>query len=117
CPEAHRAWLAARLQYAHEPNLRRRLRETLEYVGPGIDPLIPRPGKFVQSVVNTRNDLTHWDPRRPSHDGESLYGLAVILGYVVDGALLRCLGLSEGEVAATFGNNEHFGWAVGRFAV
>lgn len=115
CPPEHRKWLEVKLTYSHEPTLRKRLRETIDHVGPGLRPIIPRPGSFIDRVVRARNDLTHWDEKRPRHPGGDLFGLAVVLGYVVDGALLRCLNHSQGEVAAVFAANEHFRWAADQF--
>jgi len=117
CPPEHRPWLESKLQYAHEPTLRRRLRETLDFIGSGIKPVIGHRGRFVNAVVTTRNALTHWDQqahnRRKTGD---LHGLALVLGYVVDAALLRLLGFTEDEVRESLQANEHFVWVASRFA-
>lgn len=117
CPTSHRKWLEGKLAYSHEPTLRKRLRETIDYVGVGLRPLVARPGQFVNSVVRARNSLTHWDAKAAKRPGADLYRLSVILGYVVDGALLRCLHHSEDEVADVLQANEHFRWASSQYGM
>src|SRR5215211_3055700 len=43
CPPQYQEWLKDELKYAHEPSLRRRLREVLRFVGPGLRPLTGKP--------------------------------------------------------------------------
>lgn len=117
CPAKHRKWLERKLAYAHEPSLRMRLRETVDYVGVGLRPLVARPGQFIDSVVRARNRLTHWDAKAARRPGPELYRLSVILGYVVDGALLRCLHYSEDDVAGVLQANEHFRWATTQYGM
>ncbi|MEY2449391.1 MAG: ApeA N-terminal domain 1, partial [Acidimicrobiaceae bacterium] len=101
---------------AHEPNLRRRLKETLAFIGPAVRPLSGRPSRFIDRVIRMRNALTHWEEGKASQAGQDLYGTAAVLTYLIDAALLRSIGLSEDEVTATFENNEHFKWAASAFA-
>jgi|GEM_PF-6715409 len=116
CPDEHRLWLEGKLQYAHEPTLRRRLREVLDFVGTGLRPATGPPAKFINAVVTTRNELTHWDEHAHRKLGDDLHGLALVLGYVIDASLLRLLGYSADEVRSTLDANEHFRWVASRFA-
>lgn len=77
CPQDHRSWLEAKLQYAHEPTLRRRLRETLDFIGSGIRPAVGNRSRFVNAVVTTRNALTHWDQQQHHPDGEPAISMAL----------------------------------------
>jgi len=117
CPAEYRTWVERKLRFAHEPTLRTRLSETLDYIGPAIAPLVPERALFLQTVVAARNDLTHWDVNGPARDGESLRGLSMIVEYVVDAALLRVLGWSEEELTRTLALNEHYQWVAKTFAL
>ncbi len=114
CPPEHRKWLEGKLQYAHEPSLRRRLREVLAFVGTGVDPLLGKRSKFIDDVVTTRNAVTHWDEKAKPVDGEQLHRLAIALHFIVDAALLRLLGFDESEVAAIFAANRQFQFEASR---
>jgi len=89
CPPEYRTWLEDKLRYAHEPTLRRRLREVLEYVGAGLTPLTGRRSSFVNRVVNMRNAITHWDERSGAPAGPDLYRLAAALNLVRDASAPR----------------------------
>jgi hypothetical protein len=108
CPAEHRKWLEEKLRYAVEPSLRRRLREILTFIGPGVDPLFDKRSKFIDEVVRTRNRVTHWDEKTKPVDGERLYRLAVALNFIVDAALLRLLSFDEEQVASTLVANRQF---------
>jgi hypothetical protein len=108
CPPEHQKWLKGKLQYAHEPTLRRRLGEVLDFVGPGLSPLTGERKSFVARVVAMRNTLTHWDEKSQRSAGADLYRLAVALNFIIDAALLRLLGLEQDEITATLAGNSRF---------
>jgi Apea-like HEPN/ApeA N-terminal domain 1 len=108
CPPEHRKWLRGKLQWAHEPTLRRRLADVLDFVGPGLEPLIGNRKRFIARVVDVRNALTHWDENSGRSAGADLYQLAVALNFIIDAALLRLLGLEQDEITATLGGNSRF---------
>jgi antitoxin (DNA-binding transcriptional repressor) of toxin-antitoxin stability system len=108
CPPEHQEWLKGKLEYAHEPTLRRRLADVLDFVGPGLEPLIGNRKRFIARVVAVRNGLTHWDNKSGSSSGADLYRLAVALNFVIDAALLRLLGLEQDEITATLAGNSRF---------
>jgi Apea-like HEPN len=114
CPPEYREWLEAKLRYAHEPTLRRRLREVLDFVGPGITPLTGQRGRFINRIVDMRNALTHWDEVPNAPRGADLHQLAAALNFVVDAALLRLLGFDQEQVRATLANNQQFQFEVER---
>jgi ApeA N-terminal domain 1 len=112
CPPEYRGWLEDKLWYAHEPSLRQRLREVLDFVGPGVTALTGRRSSFVNRVVNMRNALTHWDERSRRPAGADLYRLAVALNFIIDAALLRLLGPEQDQVGAMLAANGHFQFEV-----
>jgi ApeA N-terminal domain 1 len=112
CPPGYQKWLEGKLQYAHEPSLRRRLRETLRFVGPGLTPLTGRRDRFIDRVVNMRNAITHWDEKSKAPQGADLYRLAMALNFVIDAALLRLLGFEQEQVTATLAGNPRFQFEV-----
>src|SRR5574341_4252 len=108
CPPEHQKWLKGKLKYAHEPTLRRRLREVLEFVGPGLTPLTGNRRSFIARVVNMRNAITHWDAKSKAPAGADLYRLAAALNFIIDAALLRLLGFEQEQVTATLAGNGQF---------
>jgi hypothetical protein len=112
CPPQYKDWLKDELKYAHEPSLRRRLRDVLRFVGPGLRPLTGRPGTFSHRVTTMRNALTHWDEQSPGHDGVELTRLATALNFIIDAALLRLLGSEQEQITAAFAANSRFQFEV-----
>ena len=119
CPAEHRPWLAQKLEFALEPSLRQRLRETLDFVGPGVADLRGRRrSNFINAVVTARNDLTHYasDARRSRRvEATNLFALATVLHAVMTAALLRCLGWSREDIQETATTNQWFEWAGKQF--
>ncbi len=64
CPEERKKWLKRRLAYANEISLRQRIKVMIEPFRDwfGTKKEVSR---FVDSVVNTRNHLTHYDDSEP----------------------------------------------------
>jgi hypothetical protein len=109
CPPAYQKWLKDKLRYAHEPTLRRRLGEVLDFVGLGLEPLIGNRKRFIARVVDARNALTHWDEGTERSAGADLYRLAVALNFILDAALLRLLlGFDEEQIKTTLSGNSRF---------
>jgi hypothetical protein len=108
CPPEYHEWLEGKLRYAHEPTLRRRLREVLNFVGPGLAPLTGKRSRFIDRVCRIRNALTHWDEKSKAANGADLHRLATALNNVTDAALLRLLGFEQEQVTATLAGNGRF---------
>jgi ApeA N-terminal domain 1 len=114
CPPQYKEWLKDELKYAHEPSLRRRLREVLRFVGPGLRPLTGKPSTFIHRVWTMRNALTHWDDKSTAYDGADLTRLATALNFLIDAALLRLLGSEQEQITAALAANSRFQFEVQR---
>jgi hypothetical protein len=111
--EAHRAWISTmlspieneeeitwlneKLNFSHEPTLKQRLSQLLEFAGPELTNYI-RP-RFVKIVGDTRNFLTHYDARLAlvAAAGEDLWRLTQETMALVEYCLFRELGFSSTE--------------------
>ncbi len=98
-PVEHRKWLAQKLAYSNEPNLRSRLKALLQ-PHPALRKAL-RGASFVNRVVDTRNYLTHYDERsrKNAAEGVRLHWLVEKLRIVVEMCLLTELGLSSSRIA------------------
>lgn len=107
-------WLNQKLSYSNEPSLIDRLRELTSETKPVIDRLVPSTDKFMRKVTDTRNYLTHYDPRLRSRAarGQELYSLTRTLEYVLMTCLLIDLGLSLERCVQLFGDYSQYGWAI-----
>ena len=113
-PEAHRKWLRDRLQYSNEPNLRRRLKELFRLVPEVRDDLVAHPGKFIQTVLDTRNYFTHHDRRLKGRhaQGERLYRVTEALRYLLSGVLLKEVGFDDSRIADLLRCSEQYRYAM-----
>jgi hypothetical protein len=90
-------WLNEKLNFSHEPTLKQRLSQLLEFAGPELSNFI-RP-TFVKIVGDTRNFLTHYDDRlaQIAAAGEDLWRLTQETMALVEYCLFRELGFSSIE--------------------
>jgi len=120
CPEEVRPWLADKLRYAHEPGLRRRVKDLLLFSGQPTDAFWTSNNarsSLVSRLVDTRNALTHWDPAKPATlDGAELRKLSAFLRILLTSCVLRELGLSEHEAKSALAGNRRYHFEVSQFA-
>jgi hypothetical protein len=92
------------------PALRTRMTDLLADIGKAVEPLIPNEKDFVDKVVDTRNYLTHYDPKKEEKaaSGNELYRLTETLSYVVKVCLLRESGISTERCAELLFKNLDF---------
>jgi ApeA N-terminal domain 1 len=90
-----REWMREKLAYSNEPTLLQRLNAICEYAGGNVDRLLNSEAR--KKVKDTRNYLTHYDPRSKSKaaEGEELLRLGERLIALLQVCLLRQLGFSE----------------------
>jgi hypothetical protein len=96
--EEDRNWLRARLAFSHEPTLKMRLSELMDFAGPDLRNFL-RP-LFVKSVGDTRNFLTHYDDRLAAvaASGEDLWRLTQETIALIEYCFFRELGFASAEV-------------------
>jgi len=95
---------------SEEPVLRKRLGDLLDETGEAVGPLIPNRKDFVDKVVDTRNYLTHYDPKKEKKAAKrlELYKLTETLSYVVQVCLLTESGISTKRCAELLSKNPSF---------
>ena len=115
-PEEHRTWLKRKLQYSNEPSLRRRLREVVGMFPQLVEDLVPREGKFIQKVLDTRNYFTHHDRRLKARRAvdEELYLVTEVLRSFCTGLLLKELGFDPAECATRLRRRRGHQWLSGK---
>lgn len=106
CPKQHRRWLWGRLYHGNEINLGQRIKRIIEpyrsYIGNS-----KQRNKFIRSVVNTRNYLTHYSEEleKDSLKGPELWSLCQKMEAVFQLHLLQQLGFEELEIQRLLSNN------------
>jgi hypothetical protein len=105
--EKDREWLEEELAHSDEPSLAQRLHQTLKRCPTVANRAIGSRNKrdsFVWKVVNTRNYLTHLDPRKKKDaaEGVGLLTLVYQLRALVEMTLLLELGLDCDQVTGIF---------------
>lgn len=105
-----RETLVLKLQWINELSLRRRLKELIRALGESSDLLIPDAVVFTDSVVATRNFLTHYNPdlEESSGSGEELDLLAEQLQFLLELSLLRELGMTEDRISRLAEGNQRY---------
>ncbi len=106
CPESRREWLAGRLAYGNEPNLRYRLKKIIEPLKSHFGNRRNRE-RLVSRIVDTRNYLTHYDEANQlkAASGYELWILCQQAEAVFQLQLLRLLGFSNEEVKEIVSNS------------
>jgi len=99
-PSEYQKWLRRKLDYSNEPTLRRRLKELLNRFATPASSLIEDRRAFVSEVCNTRNYLTHYDPKLKNAvaKGNALDRITWQLTALVEMCLLEELGFTLDEV-------------------
>ncbi|MGH4038791.1 MAG: HEPN domain-containing protein [Sphaerochaeta sp.] len=100
CPEKHKEFLSAKLQYANEVSLRTRIKDIIKpyskYFGDNKNINI-----FINKIVETRNYLTHYDKSNKNNitsKGSELYKLCLKLDVIYQILLLQTLGFTKVEI-------------------
>lgn len=106
-PEAFQAWLRGKLEWSNEPTLRERLSDLLAAMPAVVAPIADDRAAFINLVTDTRNHMTHSDPRLKTKAaaGADLYWLNERLGVVIQAGLLMAVGLTQERVAELFRQN------------
>ena len=105
CPEGKQGWLQEKLRYGNEVSLRKRLKKLIEPFKQFFGDKKTRVG-LINSVVNTRHYLTHYDLRLESvaAKGEKLEFLCLELESLFQLHLLSLMGFSR-EVSCALVEN------------
>ena len=105
CPEGKQGWLQEKLRYGNEVSLRKRLKRLIEPFKQFFGDKKTRVG-LIDSVVNTRHYLTHYDLRLESvaAKGEKLEFLCLELESLFQLHLLDLMGFSREVSCALVGN-------------
>jgi ApeA N-terminal domain 1 len=117
-PQEFKKWLAEKLKYSNELSLRQRLKDLLDNsnINSVVLPLIGNKKTFIDTVVNTRNFLTHFDPasKKSAAADEELYRLTQVLSFLVQACFLHELGILPQRSLALFRRNAQYRYATNR---
>lgn len=107
CPSGRKEWLSKKLEYANELPLRKRIEQMLE----PFESLYGSPKErkqFIGKVINTRNYLTHYDPKLElqAANGETLWKLCMKLEALFQLHFLMLIGL-DAEFIRRLANENH----------
>jgi hypothetical protein len=104
CPENRKEWLKNRLNYANELSLRQRLKDLLKPYAPFFQ---PQPKELINSIVVTRNYLTHFDKSLESsaQSNGNLWRICQKLEALFELQILHRLNFTENEIQAIISNN------------
>lgn len=106
CPKQNRKWLRGRLIHGNEINLGQRIKKIIDpyksYLGNS-----KQRNKFIRSVVNTRNYLTHYSEElaKDSAKSSELWMLCQKMEAVFQLHLLQQLGFGEQDIQRILSNN------------
>jgi hypothetical protein len=97
-------------EHGKGPVLRKRMTDLLVKTGVAVDPLVQSRKDFVDKVVDTRNYLTHYDPKKEKKAAKKieLYKLTETLSYIVQVCLLIEAGISARRCADLLVENPGF---------
>lgn len=97
-------------EHGRGPFLRKRLDDLLAKTGDAINPLVQSKKDFVDKVMDTRNYLTHYDPKKEKKAAKKLelYKLTETLSYVVQVCLLIEIGMTARRCADLLVDNPGF---------
>ena len=103
CPKKERNWFAQKLNYANELTLKNRLQRMIkpfnDFMGGAYSP------KLIDSIKDTRNYLTHYDPRleQKAAKGQSLEFLLHKMNALFRLHFLKLIGFDEQEIGSIVG--------------
>ncbi|CAM3940365.1 ApeA N-terminal domain 1-containing protein [Rheinheimera salexigens] len=106
CPKSNRRWLRGRILHGNEINLGQRVKRVINpyksYIGNS-----RQRNKFVRSVVNTRNYLTHYSEElaKDSAKGSELWALCQKMEAVFQLHLLQQLEFEDSDIQRILRNN------------
>jgi len=106
CPQKHQKWLYGRLEHGNEVNLSRRLKSLIEPFKELFGTSRER-SKFIRSIANTRNYMTHFDQSLQSKaaSGEELGFLFHKMEAIFQFLFLDILGFTQEEIRSVVKNN------------
>ena len=98
CPKSERDWFAQKLNYANELTLRNRIKKMIEPFNRFIDG--ERRAELIDSIVNTRNYLTHYDLKLESKaaKGQDLHILCLKIEALFQLHFLKLIGFNDQEI-------------------
>ncbi|MEG4104510.1 HEPN domain-containing protein [Microcoleus sp. S13_C5] len=107
CPEENQKWLSGRLQHGNELNLRDRIKNIIEPFKEFIGTSKERK-KLINTIVDTRNYLTHYDESLESKaaSGRDLWLLCLKMEAIFQLHLLQVLGFTPAEVQSVFDDSD-----------
>ena len=104
-PIEYKDWLLAKLKYSNEVSLSQRLKEMLTHHEKIAEIFIgnkKEQKKFIRSVVDTRNFLTHFD-KKSEAKGVKGFGLSILIEkikIIIKTCLLEEIGMNNSEIEA-----------------
>jgi len=103
-PTQYKEWLDRELDYSNELSLRARLKELLNRHATIAGSSADDRSEFVNDVVDTRNYLTHYDPKLKDRaaTGHRLFTLTRKLRILLEACLLEELGFARDEIRGLF---------------
>lgn len=106
CPEESREWLSGRLRHGNEVSLSSRIKSIIEPFKELLGTSKER-NKFIRSIVDTRNYLTHYDEslEKVAVKGKELWVLCMKMEAIFQLHILQILGFTQSEVKAVFDNS------------
>ena len=117
---SHRTAILARLKFANEYSLRRRLRDLFDAHGDALSALVQDPGKCISPIVDMRNEFTHFaapalgaDARRPGSEHAFRYNW--ILRLLLESCFLTEIGFTHEEVVELVRRSEMYRQMSRRF--
>ena len=113
CPEERREWLETQLRYGNEVSLRSRLKKIIEPFKEVIGNEEKRSG-LINSIVITRNYLTHYDPSLESKaaKGADLSTLCHKMELLFQLHFLQLIGFSREEIDSIVANCRSLQWKL-----
>ena len=114
CPQENLEWLEERLRYANEMNLRTRLKELICPFKHHFENSDAR-DRFVNSIVNTRNYLTHYGEGakdRAVSGGTDFFVLCMKMEALLQFHILRTLGFTDDYINQVAKGNDRISWKL-----
>lgn len=117
-----RSAIVARLKFANEQSLRRRLRTLFSVHGDVLQLLVPQPDAYISSIVDTRNEFTHFPvpaseapPATTRPDPERVLLYNWILRLLLESCFLRAMGFTQDDVVSFVRRSETYRQMSKRF--
>jgi len=107
CPEKHKEWLSGRLKHGNEVNLRGRIKIIIEPFKEFLGTDKERE-KLINTIVDTRNYLTHYDNSLESKaaSDKDLLSLCLKMEAIFQIHLLQVLGFTQTQIKSIFDNSD-----------